>query len=66
MGVLELEPEGVLHIVRGQRTALEFTVRVLLGEGVVVEILLADIVDVGDHVVEFIANGFLQCRDLIG
>ena len=26
----------------------------------------ADVVDVGDHVVEFVANGFLQCRDLIG
>ena len=63
---MSLSQRESLHIVRGQRTALEFTVRVLLGEGVVVEILLADIVDVGDHVVEFIANGFLQCRDLIG
>ena len=42
---------------------MEFAIRVLLGEGVVVEVLLAHIVDVGHHIVELVADGLLQFRD---
>ena len=63
--VLQFQTQRPLHVGGGEHASLVFAVRILLEEGVLVEVLTAHICDFGDDVAGFLVDHVLQIDDLL-